>query len=98
MRVPGKIVRRVLVVAVVVMLVALSGFVAWSSSVNPIMPQAAATLEDTAAVDVTEGAYISFVPKDATPTVGYIFYLAGGWITGLMPPMPRTSPGTATWR
>ncbi len=77
MRMPGKIFRRVLVVAVVLMLAALSGFVAWSSTVNPIMPQAAAALEDTAAVDVTEGAYISFMPKDATPTVGYIFYPGG---------------------
>jgi hypothetical protein len=64
-------------VVAVVAVVALSGFVVWASSTNPLMPQAVAALNDTDLVDVIEGRYISFEPRGQAPTVGYIFYPGG---------------------
>lgn len=69
--------RYVLIVFVVILLVAMGGFVVWA--VNPSEPGelALAALESDSLVTVEQGDSIVFHPTDAQPTTGFIFYPGG---------------------
>lgn len=69
--------RRSLSIIAVSALIIVISFVLWANSTNPIDASARAALEDSAQVDVSQGAYLSFMPKEANPRVGYILYPGG---------------------
>lgn len=77
MRLPKPTWKRSVSVILVSLLIIVFSFVLWSSSTNPLMPAAEQALQDSPTVDVTTGGYLAFMPKDAVPTVGYIFYPGG---------------------
>lgn len=56
---------------------ATAGFIFWATSTNPVMPEAYSALESTDAVTVNALSWIAFVPHDAPPTTGLIFYPGG---------------------
>lgn len=69
--------RRVLLVLIILILVAMSGFVIWATTVPDIMPEAKTALNGDAEVAVTEFDWIEFMPVDQPPTAGYILYPGG---------------------
>ena len=68
---------RIIVGVVVVLALAMGGFVAWALSVPPIMPEATQALLGDETVQVTQGRWIAFEPATPTRTTGVIFYPGG---------------------
>ena len=70
--------KRILLVFVLVIALAVSGFVVWANNPLTPMPEALAALESdaTVLVSVENGWYI-FRPLAAQPTTGFIFYPGG---------------------
>ena len=69
--------RYVLIVLVVILLLAVGGFVVWAA--NPLGPgeMALDALESDSWVTVEQGDWIVFQPADAKPVTGFIFYPGG---------------------
>lgn len=70
--------KRILVGILIVLVVAVIGFVVWANNALQPMPEALAALQSDAQVQVTEtnGWYV-FTPTAAKPTTGLIFYPGG---------------------
>lgn len=69
--------KKIALGIVILLIVLVGGFVAWSSITNPVMAQAMAALQSDAQVQVTSGADLVFQPTAQTATTGYIFYPGG---------------------
>jgi hypothetical protein len=72
-----KIVAAVLGIAVIVLLVGIIGFIAWAN--NPLQPMqealAALATDETVTVTLTTGGgWWEFLPRDAQPAAGLIYY------------------------
>ncbi len=64
------------ILAIVALVVVVGG--AWWLQPQPLLPDATAAMQSTAAVTVTEdGSAITFTPTAAPPTTGFIFYPGG---------------------
>jgi predicted alpha/beta-hydrolase family hydrolase len=72
-----RIVKRVLVILLVVLLVAVAGFAAWAYTPLGPLPEATAALQSDAAVQVTMSPWLTFTPAGTQPTTGLIFYPGG---------------------
>lgn len=73
-----SILKRILIGLVLVLLLAIAGFVIWGST--PARPDATAlqALESDETVTISEGKYwLEFEPSNRTPTTGLIFYPGG---------------------
>jgi hypothetical protein len=69
--------RYVLVTFVVILLLAVGGFVIWAA--NPLGPgeRSLAALDSDSFVTVEQGDFMVFQPADAQPSTGFIFYPGG---------------------
>lgn len=72
-----RIVRRVFLVLLAVLLVAVAGFAVWAYTPLGPLPEATAALRSDAAVQVTTSPWLTFAPANAQPTTGFIFYPGG---------------------
>jgi pimeloyl-ACP methyl ester carboxylesterase len=61
----------------VVLALAIIGFVAWGSTPSGPMPEAMAAMRSDAKVQVGTGPWITFSPVGVQPTTGFIFYPGG---------------------
>jgi hypothetical protein len=62
---------------IVVLAIAIIGFVFWGSTPSGPMPEATAAMQSDAKVQVGTGPWITFTPAGAQPTTGFIFYPGG---------------------
>ena len=70
--------RRVLLVLLVILVIALSGFVLWASTPSgTLMPEALNALESDEAVTVGTDGWLSFTPAEAQGPAGLILYPGG---------------------
>ena len=69
--------RYALIALVVILLIAVGGFMIWAS--NPLGPgeQSLAALESDSFVTVEQGNFIIFQPTDVQPSTGFLFYPGG---------------------
>lgn len=81
---------RILLGLVVVLALAMGGFVAWALNVPPIMPEATQALVSDPVVQVTQGRWIAFEPVNPTHTIGVIFYPGGRVDAGAYAPLMRS--------
>lgn len=72
-----KRLRIVLIGLLVVLVLAVGGFVIWAETPLGPMPEAIAALESNADVMVQTDPWLLFAPTGKTPTVGLIFYPGG---------------------
>ena len=59
------------------LLLAVAGFVAWSSDASQPMPEALAALQPNEDVAITQSPWLTFSPARQQPEVGFIFYPGG---------------------
>ena len=73
-----KVTLWALLALVVVVLLAIGGIVIYAqlNTADP-QPVALAAMESTEAVEVSDGAWLVFTPKQNTPDTGFIFYPGG---------------------
>ncbi|MCB9462008.1 MAG: alpha/beta hydrolase [Anaerolineaceae bacterium] len=76
-----------LLVALVIVILLVGGFVIWASTTNPLMPEAQASLAGTSLVSVTDDGFIEFMPHDVQPDTGLILYPGGKVLPGAYAPM-----------
>src|SRR4030066_160258 len=69
--------RRWWLVFVVVVLVAVAGFVAWGLIIPSPMPEALAALQSDSQVNVTKQSWLVFQPSGRNPSTGLILYPGG---------------------
>lgn len=70
--------KRILLFIVIVLALAVSGFVVWANNPLAPMPEALTALESDGAVQVrNENGWYVFRPLDSQPTSGFIFYPGG---------------------
>lgn len=72
-----KILRWILIAVVVLLIVAVAGFVIWAEMPLGPMPEALAALESDATVTVGTDPWLSFTPTNQSPTTGLILYPGG---------------------
>lgn len=73
-----RTIRRIFLIILVVLVLAVSGFVVWANTpAGPLMPEAETALNSTAAVTVTTTPYLTFTPTQGNITTGLIFYPGG---------------------
>ncbi len=72
-----KILRWILITIVVLLIVAVAGFVIWAETPLGPMPEALAALESDAVVTVETDPWLTFTPTGQTPTTGLILYPGG---------------------
>ena len=72
-----RIVKRVLLIFLIVLLLAVGGFAAWAYTPLGPLPEATAALQSDAEVQVTTEPWMTFTPTDAQPTTGFIIYPGG---------------------
>ena len=70
--------RRVVIAAVVILVIALGGFLVWARP-QPLLPEATAALASTSTVAFTEGGdgRLTYVPSSRQPSVGLVLYPGG---------------------
>lgn len=72
-----KIIKRILFGLVLVVVLAVLGFVIWAETPLGPAPEALAALESDSNVTVTTGDFITFKPASVDPSTGFIFYPGG---------------------
>jgi dienelactone hydrolase len=72
-----RILKRVLLILLAVLLLAVAGFVIWGYTPPKPMPEAFAALQSDAQVQVTTSPWLTFTPAGTQPTTGFIFYPGG---------------------
>lgn len=72
-----RILKRVLLILLVVLLLAVAGFTAWAYTPLGPMPEALAALQSDAAVQVSTSPWMTFTPVGGQPTAGFIIYPGG---------------------
>ncbi len=72
-----RILKRVLLILLIVLLVAVAGFTAWAYTPLGPLPEAVAALQPDAAVQVATSPWLTFAPANSQPTTGFIFYPGG---------------------
>ena len=72
-----KIIKRINTGLIVVVALMGIGFVVWADTPLGPAPEALSALESDSKVTVTIDSYITFQPRDAQPTTGFIFYPGG---------------------
>jgi hypothetical protein len=72
-----RILKRVLLVAIAVLLVAIAGFTIWAYTPLGPMPEAMAALQSDDQVTVQTSPWLTFAPTGTQPTTGFIFYPGG---------------------
>ena len=68
---------KILIVACLVLVVALSGFVIWAETPSTPMAEAYEALQSDSQVSVLQGDWLVFEPKDNNYSTGFIFYPGG---------------------
>lgn len=68
---------KILIAIVIVLAVAIAGFVIWGSTPLGPMPEAMAAMESDAAVEVATEPWLSFLPTGDAQTTGLIYYPGG---------------------
>lgn len=69
---------RILLVVIVLLIVAIGGFVLWASTpAGELMPTALSALESNETVSVNRDEWLVFAPTSGTSTTGFIFYPGG---------------------
>ena len=79
--------KRILLVALVIVILLVGSFVIWASTTNSLMPEAQASLAGTSLVSVTDDGFIEFMPHDVQPDTGLILYPGGKVLPGAYAPM-----------
>jgi hypothetical protein len=69
--------KRLFLIPIVLLLLAIPGFIAWAVIVPPAMTEALDKMESSATVNVSRDRWIVFQPADSTPDTGFIFYPGG---------------------
>lgn len=72
-----RILKRVLLVSLIVLLLAVAGFAAWAYTPLGPMPEALAALQSDTTVQVATASWLTFKPTAAPPATGLIFYPGG---------------------
>ena len=72
-----KFIRRILLVLLVGLILASSGFVVWGNTPAAPMTEALAALQSDAQVTVLTGSWLEFKPAGQQPLTGFIFYPGG---------------------
>ena len=72
-----RILKRVLLVLLAVVLLALVGFTIWAYTPLGPMPEAIAALQSDAQVQVETSPWLTFTPVGTQPTTGFVFYPGG---------------------
>lgn len=68
---------KILIAIVIVLAVAVAGFVIWGSTPLGPMPEALAAMESDAAVEVVTEPWLSFLPTEGAQSAGLIYYPGG---------------------
>jgi pimeloyl-ACP methyl ester carboxylesterase len=84
-----RIVKRVFLILLVVLLVAVAGFAVWAYTPLGPLPEATAALRSDAAVQVTTSPWLTFAPADTQPAKGFIIYPGGRVDARSYAPMAR---------
>lgn len=74
---PGRLRRWIFLAVVVVLALAVGGFLVWAMTPLGPSPEALAALESDDVVTVEQGDWLVFRPANGTPTTGFIFYPGG---------------------
>lgn len=69
-----KYIRRISIAILVMLCLVVVSIIAWENTAYSCMQTANEALKSDNKVIVNDGEYISFTPKDITPTKGFIFY------------------------
>lgn len=69
--------RKILVIAILIVLIVVTGFVVWAETPPSPMQEALNALKSDANVTVISGQWLVFEPKVINYTVGFIFYPGG---------------------
>jgi hypothetical protein len=72
-----RILKRVLLVALIILLVAVAGFTIWAYTPLGPMPEAVAALQSDEQVTVQTSPWLTFTPTGTQPKTGFIFYPGG---------------------
>lgn len=81
---------RILIAALLMIALATGGFVVWASPpADSIMPEARAALASDNFVTVQTDDWLAFVPNEAKPTTGLIFYQGGRVLAEAYAPLAR---------
>ncbi len=72
-----RTVKRGLLILVIVLMLAFTGFTAWACTPLGPQPEALIALQTDARVQVTTGSWLTFAPVGRQPTIGFIFYPGG---------------------
>ncbi len=72
-----RVAKRVLLVLLIVLLLAVAGFTAWAYTPLGPMPEALAALQSDTAVQVTTSPWLTFAPASGQPATGFIIYPGG---------------------
>lgn len=73
-----RIFKRILLGLLIVLAIAVAGFVIWALNPLEATPEALAALESDARVTVTQGdEYVTFMPAGTAPTRAFVFYPGG---------------------
>ena len=69
--------RKIILAALIVVTVAVAGFIIWAETPLPAMPEALAALNSDSQVQVDSSRWIAFQPVGVQSHVGFIFYPGG---------------------
>ena len=71
------LIGRLGAILLIVLMLAVGGFIAWAEFPPAPMPEAISALESDSSVSVDQQQWIEFLPVNQTPTTGFIFYPGG---------------------
>jgi hypothetical protein len=72
-----RLLRRIFLGVLVIILIAILGFVIWAETPFKAAPEAMFALESDQNVTVTANDYVTFKPANAEPTTAFVFYPGG---------------------
>jgi dienelactone hydrolase len=81
--------RFILLVFFILVLLGVTGFIAWANATNEPMAEAQAALLSDSLVIVEDGAWLVFRPATSTPTTGLVYYPGGRVDARAYAPMAR---------
>jgi hypothetical protein len=69
--------KRIIGIFLAFLLLVFAGFMLWAQNARPAQAQALKAMQGSSSVRVDEDAWITFTPRNTTPTAGLIFYPGG---------------------
>lgn len=69
--------KKIIPGILLLLVIATAGFITWAEMPLPAMPEAFQAVADTSTVQVENGKWLTFSPKNETPTIGFIIYPGG---------------------